>query len=68
MREVIMRYSGTGEDMHDLRKVGDLVRCRECKHRDPEDKKCDCGHDIVWQLPRDDNWYCADGQRKEDTT
>lgn len=68
MREVIMRYSGEGEDLHDLRKVGDLVRCRECKHRDPEDKKCDCGHDIVWQLPRGDNWYCGDGERKEDTT
>lgn len=68
MHEVIMAYSGEGEDLHDLKKVGDLVRCRECKHRDPEDKKCDCGHDIVWQLPRDDNWYCADGERKEETT
>ena len=66
MTEVIMRYSGSGEDMHDLRKVGELVRCGECKHRDPEDKKCDCGHDIVWQLPRDDNWFCGDGKRKED--
>lgn len=45
--------------------VGELVRCGECKHRDPEDKKCDCGHGIMWQLPRDDNWFCADGERKE---
>lgn len=41
-----------------------IIRCKECKHRDPEDKKCDCGHDIVWQLPRDDNWFCADGERE----
>lgn len=40
------------------------VRCKDCKHRDPEDCKCDCGHDILWQLPRDDDWFCADGERK----
>ncbi len=42
-----------------------VVRCKDCKHRDPEDRKCDCGHDIMWQLPRDDDWYCADGERKD---
>ena len=44
----------------------DIIHCGECKHRDPEDKKCDCGHDILWQLPRDDKWYCADAERKDD--
>ena len=43
---------------------GELVRCRDCKHRDPEDHKCDCGHGIQWQLPRQDDWFCADGERK----
>lgn len=43
-----------------------VVRCKDCKHRDPEDKKCDCGHDIRWQLPRGDNWFCADGERRAD--
>ena len=42
----------------------EIVRCGECKHRDPEDKKCDCGHDIIWQLPRDDDWFCADAERR----
>ena len=42
-----------------------IVRCKDCKHRDPEDKKCDCGHDIEWQLPRQDDWYCADGERAD---
>ncbi len=43
----------------------DVVRCKDCKHRDPEDKECDCGHAIQWQLPRPDDWFCADGERKE---
>lgn len=38
--------------------------CKDCGHRDPEDKKCDCGHDIQWQLPREDNWYCADFENR----
>ena len=44
----------------------EIIRCKDCKHRDPEDKKCDCGHAIIWQLPRDDNWFCADAERKID--
>ena len=32
----------------------ELIQCKDCKHRDPEDKKCDCGHTIRWQLPRSD--------------
>ena len=40
-----------------------IVRCKDCKHRDSEDKKCDCGHDILWQLPRRNDWFCADGER-----
>ena len=44
----------------------EIVRCKECRHRDPEDHKCDCGHDIIWQLPRDDKWYCADAERRTD--
>lgn len=45
-----------------------IIRCKECKHRDPEDKKCDCGHDIRWQLPRRDDWYCADAERNSEQT
>ena len=44
----------------------EIIRCKDCKHRDPEDRKCDCGHDILWQLPRQDEWYCADAERKTD--
>ena len=41
-----------------------VIRCKDCKHRDPEDKKCDCGHPIRWQLPRSDEWFCADAERR----
>ena len=47
-----------------VKEIKKLVRCNECRHRDPEDHKCDCGHDIQWQLPRADDWFCADGEEK----
>lgn len=53
-------------ELAERRKAPEIVRCGECRHRDPEDKKCDCGHDIIWQLPRGDNWYCADAERRTD--
>ena len=46
---------------------GELVRCGECVHRDPEDKRCDCGgHEWVIGkiLPVADDFYCAEGERK----
>lgn len=42
----------------------EIITCKDCKHRDPEDKFCDCGHTIKWRGPREDNFYCADGCRK----
>lgn len=24
-----------------------VIRCKDCKHRDPEDGRCDTGHDII---------------------
>jgi len=53
-------------ELKERRKAPEIVRCGECRHRDPEDKKCDCGHDIIWQLPRGDDWYCADAERRTD--
>lgn len=47
-----------------VKEITELVRCKDCRHRDPEDHKCDHGHDILWELPRPDDWFCADGERK----
>ena len=66
MSEVIVRVVAINNEQISGELVAELVRCRDCKHRDPEDKKCDCGHDIQWQLPRADDWYCADGERRTD--
>ena len=40
----------------------ELVMCRNCRHRDPEDHKCDHGwiHCIV---PVDDDFWCAYGEK-----
>ena len=43
----------------------EIVTCKDCKHRDPEDKFCDCGHAIKWSSPREDNFFCADAERRE---
>ena len=41
----------------------EVVRCKDCKHRDPEDKRCDCG---CWHNPftTNDNDFCNYGERK----
>lgn len=68
VREIIAKPVATDTNVGDKisRKAPEIVRCGECRHRDPEDKKCDCGHAIIWQLPRDDDWYCADAERRTD--
>lgn len=41
-----------------------LVRCKDCRHRDPEDCKCDCGG-VERQgcpFPVDDDYFCAYGE------
>ena len=32
--------------------VGPVVRCRDCKHRDPKDKKCNCGYIYLNDIER----------------
>ena len=43
-----------------------VVRCKDCKHRDPEDKKCDCGGMPfdTQILPVPDAFWCAYGEYK----
>ena len=50
----------------ELRKERPVVRCNDCRHRDPEDKKCDCGGlEHAHMFPVADDWFCADGERKD---
>lgn len=42
-----------------------LVLCKNCKHRDPENKKCDCGG-MPWNtqiIPVPDDWFCPQGEQ-----
>ena len=43
----------------------ELIRCKNCRHRDPEDNKCDSGG-MPWDtqvLPVPDDWFCPKGER-----
>jgi hypothetical protein len=63
-KEICQYIADLLKELKERREAPEIVRCGECRHRDPEDKKCDCGHDIIWQLPRGDDWYCADAERR----
>ena len=41
----------------------ELVMCRNCKHRDPEDHKCDHHWHAYSPLPVDDDFWCAFGEK-----
>ena len=43
-----------------------LVRCKDCKHRllPTGETRAECMARAGW-FPVDDDWFCADGERKE---
>ena len=41
----------------------EVVRCKDCKYRDPEDERCDHGA-VNFLLRRTDKDYCSYGERK----
>ena len=45
-------------------KMTRLVRCKDCRHRDPEDHKCDCGGTERQGCPFKvaDDYFCAYGE------
>lgn len=61
-------------------KKGELIRCRDCKHKPTIDGVYEDGFDIVFPDMRcpcqcedgwynwmpDDDWYCANAERKEE--
>lgn len=47
--------------------VVEVVRCKDCIHRDPEDKKCDCSFQAKGGMfPMDDNDFCSYGERRKE--
>ena len=49
--------------------VRPVVLCRDCRHRDPEDHKCDCGQleRAGCVFPVDDDYFCAYGEKREES-
>ena len=47
--------------------VVEVVRCKDCKHRDPEDHKCDCGQleRAGCIFPVADDYFCAYGVKND---
>lgn len=43
----------------------EIIRCKDCRHRDPEDHKCDNGEDERQGCPFKvaDDYFCAYGKR-----
>lgn len=41
-----------------------VIYCKDCRHRDPEDHKCDCGQleRAGCVFPVDDEYFCAYGE------
>ena len=49
--------------------VAKVVRCKDCRHRDPEDHKCDCGQleRAGCVFPVNDDYFCAYGEMRGGT-
>lgn len=49
--------------------VRPVVLCKDCRHRDPEDHKCDCGQleRAGCVFPVDDDYFCAYGEKREES-
>ena len=63
MKEYIIKVNTSGKLADECLNVLDakeIVRCKDCKYHDKEKdiNFCDCGN-------RPDDWFCADGERKE---
>lgn len=54
------------EDLSEMVEAA-IVRCKDCIHRDPEDKKCDCGkmERVGNSFAVHDDYFCAYGERQE---
>lgn len=63
------KYKGY-DDRLDECPLEEVVRCKDCRHRDPEDHKCDCGalERMGCVFPVADDYFCAWGERREDDT
>ncbi len=63
-RQPRKKCSMTGEEKGEDKKFVSVVRCGECRHKCGEhDGYICCDIENMW---RDPNWFCAEGERKDD--
>ena len=64
MTEIIMCYQGKDEDSHNLKRVGELVRCKNCRYYNSKDFNCNdrANFGRYWR-PND---YCSFGVKNDD--
>lgn len=59
-----LEYSKSLVETAETADVVQVVRCKDCIHRDPEDKKCDCSFQAKGGIfPMDDNAFCSYGEK-----
>ena len=59
-----LEYSKSLVETAETADVVRIVRCKDCIHRDPEDKKCDCSFQARGViLPMDDDDFCSYGEK-----
>lgn len=53
-------------EIRQILKENQMGVCKTCSHRDPEDKKCDCGglERVGCQFPVSDDYYCKYYERR----
>ena len=62
-----LEYSKSLVETAETADVVQVVRCEDCIHRDPEDKKCDCSFQAKGGMfPMDHNDFCSYGERKKE--
>ena len=62
-----LEYSKSLVETAETADVVRIVRCKDCIHRDPEDKKCDCSFQARGGIfPMDDNDFCSYGERRKE--
>ena len=71
--EMIVGFRRSGAMLIPEGSTGDLIRCKDCKNREriDENRYCCKAEVIVYDMDRGPNngeWYCADGERKDDDT
>ena len=50
------------DELMDEHWVGELVRCKDCKHW----RKATCSAGAGLAFPPPEDWFCADGEKREE--